>query len=69
VLGAAGAATLTITWRERGGPRVSPPTRHGFGTRLIGSGIARRLGGKADCRFEPEGLRWTLSAPLADLAG
>jgi two-component sensor histidine kinase len=69
VLGAAGAATLTITWREQGGPRVSPPTRHGFGTRLIGSGIARRLGGKADCRFEPEGLLWTLSAPLADLAG
>lgn len=63
-----GIATLLMKWQEQGGPPVQPPTRHGFGTRLIGTGIARRLGGKANCRFDPEGLRWTLSAPLAELA-
>ena len=61
-------ATVRIEWQEKGGPPVSPPARQGFGTRLIGSGIARRLGGTADCRFDPEGFRWSLSAPLAELA-
>ena len=60
---------LTIDWWERDGPPVSPPTRQGFGTRLIGAGIARRLGGTADFRFDPEGFHWTLSAPLAELSG
>jgi two-component sensor histidine kinase len=61
-------ATLMILWEERGGPPVAPPTRRGFGTRLIGNGIARRLGGTADCQFEPTGFRWSLSAPLTELA-
>ena len=26
---------LHLTWREKDGPRVAPPTRHGFGTRLL----------------------------------
>lgn len=69
VIGAGEGATLMLLWEERGGPPASPPTRQGFGTRLIGSGIARRLGGTADCRFEPEGFRWSLSAPLAELIG
>ena len=69
LIGEGQAATLMIVWQERGGPPVTLPKRHGFGTRLIGTGIARRLGGTADCRFEPDGLHWTLSAPLAELAG
>jgi two-component sensor histidine kinase len=68
VIGPDEGATLTMVWQERNGPTVMPPARHGFGTRLIGSGIARRLGGKTDCRFEPDGLHWTLSAPVAELA-
>jgi two-component sensor histidine kinase len=68
VISGGDSATLMIVWQERGGPPVTPPTRQGFGTRLIGTGIARRLGGTADCRFEPEGLHWSLSAPLAELA-
>ncbi len=62
-----GALALNMQWQERGGPPAHPPTRHGFGTRLMGSGIARRLGGRTDCRFEREGLSWTLVAPLAEL--
>lgn len=69
VIGAGEGATVMILWEERGGPPASPPTRQGFGTRLIGSGIARRLGGTAECRFEAEGFGWSLSAPLAELAG
>ncbi|MBL8554369.1 MAG: PAS domain-containing protein [Phenylobacterium sp.] len=40
---------LTLTWRERGGPDVAPPTREGFGSRLI-----RELGRlmQGDIRFD-----------------
>ena len=68
VVAGGNAPTLMIVWQERGGPPVSPPAGRGFGTRLIGTGIGRRLGGSAECRFEPEGLHWTLSAPLGELA-
>jgi two-component sensor histidine kinase len=43
---------LKLTWKERGGPEVVPPTGEGFGTRLL-----RRTGGNAQLNFEPDGLR------------
>jgi two-component sensor histidine kinase len=54
---------LTITWSEKGGPRVNPSSRKGFGSRLI-EHSARELRGTADLRFEPEGLHATLQLPL-----
>ena len=38
---------VSLEWREQGGPPVSPPTRSGFGTRLIRDAITRQLGGEA----------------------
>src|SRR5690606_5294544 len=35
VTGGPDGERLRITWRERGGPRVEPPKRRGFGSRLI----------------------------------
>ncbi|MBB5988009.1 sensor histidine kinase [Sphingobium lignivorans] len=55
---------LAIEWRERGGPPVEPPTRRGFGTRLIQRGIAPGLGGAVALHFEPEGLRCTIDARI-----
>ena len=43
---------LKLTWKERGGPPVLPPTSEGFGTRLL-----RRTGANAILNFEPDGLR------------
>lgn len=37
---------VSLEWRERGGPPVSPPTSSGFGTRLIRDAIVRQLGGE-----------------------
>jgi two-component sensor histidine kinase len=54
---------LTIVWREEGGPKTGPPSRKGFGSRLI-EYSARDLRGTADLRFEPEGLHATLRLPL-----
>lgn len=64
----AGADCLLLSWIESGGPPVSPPTRTGFGTRLISRAIGQRLDGAAATEFLPEGLRWRLSASLAELA-
>ena len=59
---------LTLTWQERGGPRVEEPSRQGFGTKLINSGITSRRGTTVDIRYEPEGLVCVLEANLEPLA-
>ena len=56
---------LVLTWQERGGPAVEPPRRKGFGLRLVETALARGLGGQAGAAFEPDGLRYELSAPLS----
>ena len=54
-----------LTWSEHGGPPVEPPARRGFGSRLIESGIAGEVHGEALLTFDPGGVTWRLSAPLA----
>lgn len=58
-------ATLELVWREEGGPPVSPPTRKGFGSRLIAASLAPG-GGAADLQFNPAGLTCTLRLPRAE---
>ncbi|HYE45874.1 MAG TPA: HWE histidine kinase domain-containing protein [Caulobacter sp.] len=55
-----------LTWRERGGPRVSAPERRGFGLRLIEAGLSRDLGGTAEVVFGSEGLTYRLTAPVSN---
>jgi len=55
---------LQLIWTERGGPRVSPPERRGFGTRMIERTLASEFGGKVVLDFAPEGVTCTLIAPL-----
>lgn len=47
---------LHILWRELGGPRVSPPTRRGFGSTIIERAVPFELQGEALVRHLPEGL-------------
>ncbi len=47
---------LKLRWQESGGPIVKPPTRKGFGSRLIESLLAAELSGKVQVRYEPGGL-------------
>lgn len=51
---------LHLSWRERDGPRVSPPSYAGFGSRVTTTLIAQSLNGKVETDFAPEGLTWTL---------
>lgn len=57
---------LSLVWRETGGPPVTPPTRTGFGARLIQRGLSAELGGEVSLEFRPEGLVCTMQAILAD---
>ncbi|WP_297511591.1 HWE histidine kinase domain-containing protein [uncultured Caulobacter sp.] len=54
-------ALLTIEWRERGGPRVTPPATSGFGSRLIAASLRGDLAGSATFDYAPEGLTCVLS--------
>jgi len=56
---------LTLMWRESGGPRVSTPTKSGFGTKIISSlGGSHR--GRTDFQWLPDGLNFTLELRYQD---
>ncbi len=51
-----GRDRLRLSWTERGGPPVAPPSRRGFGRFVIEAIAARALSGSVDLRFEPDGV-------------
>ena len=57
-------ATLVLIWQEQGGPAVTPPSRAGFGTRLM-RGLAPDLGGTPVADYAGAGLCWRLEAAMA----
>ena len=54
-----------MAWTERGGPRVAPPSRKGFGSRLIERGLAGAIGGEVVLAYEPAGVVCRVIAPLS----
>ena len=56
---------FVLEWREHDGPPVTPPTRQGFGTKLVERGLASELGGEVSLSYPVEGLVCRFSAPLA----
>jgi PAS domain S-box-containing protein len=50
---------VALTWRERGGPAVTPPAKAGFGTRLIRR-LAAQLQGAVEMDWLSAGLRATV---------
>lgn len=55
---------LRLTWREEGGPRVSPPSNKGFGTRMIERGLTHELAATTELSFRPDGLVCTIRSEL-----
>jgi two-component sensor histidine kinase len=55
---------LQLSWQEREGPAVVPPTSQGFGMRLI-MAEAVELGGKPELMFAPHGLEARIFVRLA----
>jgi two-component sensor histidine kinase len=64
------AEALRLVWRERGGPALAgPPSRSGFGSRLLVSLAERQLGGSVALEWsDPAGLTATLVLPARHLA-
>ncbi|MEH6675798.1 MAG: hypothetical protein V7702_01135, partial [Phenylobacterium sp.] len=52
---------LTLRWEEHGGPPVTPPTRRGFGSRLIVGGLAHQLDGQVELTFPADGVRCVIT--------
>lgn len=59
-----GDTRLVLTWTEEGGPAVTPPTRRGFGSRLIERSLQGEIGGEASLDFHATGLRCRIVLPL-----
>jgi PAS domain S-box-containing protein len=64
LMGGKAAPKLKLRWSEKGGPKVTPPTRRGFGSRLIERGLASDLGGEVTMNFAKTGVTCTITAPL-----
>jgi PAS domain S-box-containing protein len=54
---------LLLRWRESGGPPVTPPSRKGFGSRVIERGLPLELDGTAHLDYKADGLVCTISFP------
>ncbi|GJE76492.1 sensor histidine kinase [Methylorubrum suomiense] len=60
------AGMLHLDWRESGGPAVAPPTRQGFGSRLLQRVLTTQVQAKITTDYAPEGFHLTLAAPLPE---
>lgn len=63
----ASGEVLSIVWRERGGPTVTPPQHKGFGSMMIERTLAMDLLGTVATTYAPEGLICAIEAPLGAL--
>jgi two-component sensor histidine kinase len=60
-----GDRRLQLRWQESGGPPVSPPTKRGFGSRMIERALAAEFGGTAHLQYLPTGILYEVDAPLS----
>ena len=56
---------LSLEWRETGGPPTSPPTKKGFGSRLIERSVTGELQGRVELDYATSGLVCRFTVPLA----
>ena len=57
--------TFTMNWREEDGPKVSRPTRIGFGGMVIGRAVEAAVDGAVEFDYPKSGFTWKLAAPAA----
>lgn len=56
--------SLRLRWKECGGPTVAPPSRRGFGSRLLERGLGRELQGTVALVFAPDGVECVITCPV-----
>jgi two-component sensor histidine kinase len=57
---------MRLTWTEKGGPPVQPPTRRSFGTRMMES-LGQQLNGRVKLSYDPSGFVYFLDVPLRSI--
>jgi two-component sensor histidine kinase len=62
------AQRLVLRWTEKGGAPVKPPTRQGFGTRLLQRALPTETGVSVTVEFNPDGLVCVIEAALPPAA-
>jgi two-component sensor histidine kinase len=55
---------LVLRWTETGGSPVTPPTRQGFGTRVMERMIRGQLKGDVHLDWRAEGLACEIAIPM-----
>ncbi len=55
---------LCLHWREKDGPAVEPPSRKGFGSRVVEQGLAHELNGRVEMEYLPTGIACTIDIPV-----
>ena len=58
-----------LHWKESGGPKVEPPARRGFGSRLVERGLSQDIAGDVRLSFHGQGVVCAIDAPLHEIAG
>jgi PAS domain S-box-containing protein len=64
-----GGDRLILHWQEKNGPPVSPPTRKGFGARVIEHRLTHELGGNVDLDYRVDGVVCTINIPAPPTEG
>ena len=64
---APGEPRFRMSWRESGGPPVTSPKRKGFGHAVIAQMVASALRAQVALDYAPEGVSWTLDAPISSI--
>ena len=59
--------TFFMSWVERGGPTVAPPTRRGFGSTVTDTMVKSGLFADVTITFCAQGLKWHLRCPTRSL--
>ena len=54
---------VRVTWKESGGPEVTPPEASGFGSVLLRNSVGPSLGGDVTLEFEKDGVRCVIDFP------
>lgn len=62
-----GSGRFVLRWVETGGPPVSPPSRQGFGSRMIEQALGADLKAETRLAFEPTGVTCTIAAEAAEV--
>ena len=54
---------LLLHWQEKNGPSVTPPSRRGFGSRVLERGLAHELEGTVHLDYPLDGVVCTMNIP------